>query len=180
MKIVRDGKEIELTPQEIQRAYDMYLTECKLLDAESQYKEWLEYEDINVEKAHDVEWFIDMYGFEPAAAMDRTSGHYLLEVFVKTFDDKFDTSRAENDIWHNAISDTMDEIAKAYRASHPDKTFELTYTETLVYKFTVQAKDARAAERIWRGKNAAGEAAYQCDNPAVVIASCVTNVEEVK
>lgn len=179
MKIVRNGIEIELTPQEIQLAYDIYLEESKTLDAESQFKEWLDYEDIDIEKSADVEWFVSAYGFLPTAAWNKNSEHYLLKRFVAAFDDKFDTGRAENDIWHSAISDVMSEIQKKYAASRADSTFELTYTETLEYKFIVQAKDARTAEQIWRDKNAAGEAGYQCDNPSVVIASCVKSVEEI-
>ena len=180
MKIMRNGVEIELTSQEIQQAYSIYLQDCKVLDAKSQYEDWIEYEGFEKKVDWDVEEFVRMYGFHPDAASDPNSEHYLLEKFVSKFDEKFDCGRAENDIWHEAIADVMADVMKKHMASKADKIFELTYAETMAYKFTIRAKDARTAERIWREKNAAGEAGYQCDNPSAVIESRIKSVEEIK
>lgn len=179
MKITRNGVDIELTPQEVQQAYDIYLHDCKVMDAESQFKDWIEYEGFEVGLESDVKQFACMYGFAPNAASDPNNEHYLLEKFVSKFDEKFDCGRAENDIWHEAIADVMVEVMKKHTASKSDKLFELTYTETVAYKFTIRAKDACTAEQIWREKNAAGEAGYQCDNPSVVIEAYVKSVEEI-
>ena len=177
MKITRNGIDIELTPQEVQQAYDIYLHDCKVMDAQSQFKDWAEYEGFSALE-DDVKEFVRMYGFEPNAVSDPGSEHYLLEKFVAMFDDKFDCGQAENDIWQNAIDEVMREIEKKHAASQSDKPFELTYTETVAYKFTIWAKDARTAEQIWRKRNAAGEAGYQCNNPSAVIESYVKSVEE--
>ena len=42
MEIVRNGITIQLTPEEVRKAYDQYYHECLVLDAKQNFKEWLE------------------------------------------------------------------------------------------------------------------------------------------
>ena len=176
MKIERNGVEIELTLQEVQQAYDIYLHDCKVLDAKSQYEDWIEYEGFekNVEK--DMEDFVHMYGFHPDAASDPGSEHYLLEKFVSKFDEKFDCGRAENDIWHEAITEVMGEIFLAHTASRAEKKYEVTYEETLAGKFFVLAANEDQARQVWQEQYRAGEIDQQAMK---VINSGISSVREV-
>lgn len=150
MKIERNGVEIELTLQEVQQAYDIYLHDCKVLDAKSQYEDWIEYEGFEKNVEGDMEDFVRMYGFHPDAASDPGSEHYLLEKFVSKFDEKFDCGRAENDIWHEAISDVMAEVAKEAAKTAEEKVYEVVFHETVEYKMKIVARSAEEAKAIWK------------------------------
>lgn len=149
MVITRNDVEIELTPQEIQQAYDIYLQNCKVLDAKSQYEDWVEYEGFEKTLKKDVEEFTHMYGFHPDAAADPGSAYYLLARFVAKFDEKFDCNRAENDIWQEAIGDVMAEMAESAAKASGDKVYEVTFQETHERKARIVAASADAAKEVW-------------------------------
>lgn len=176
MVIVRNGVEIELTSQEIQQAYDIYLQDCKVMDAKSQYEDWIEYEGFEKQVEKDMEEFAHMYGFHPDAASDSGSEHYLLEKFVSKFDEKFDCGRAENDIWHEAIAEVMGDIFLAHTASRAKKKYEVTYEKTLVGKFYVLAANEDQARQVWHEQYRADEIDQQSMK---VIGSGISNVREV-
>ena len=149
MKITRNGVEIELTSSEIQQAYDSYLHDCKVLDAQDQFGEWLSYEGYEEEYENDQKEFAKRYGFSMAEVSDPASAHYMLERFVSKFDEKFDTSRAENDIWHEAIGDVMAEMAEEATKAAGDKAYQVTFQETHERKVKIIAASADAAKLAW-------------------------------
>lgn len=150
MVIVRNGVEIELTLQEVQQAYDIYLQDCKVLDAKGQYEDWIEYEGFEKNVERDMEEFVHMYGFHPDSASDPDSEHYLLERFVSKFDEKFDCNRAENDIWHEAINDVMDEVAQQIAKAAAERVYEVVFHETVERKMKIVARSAEEAKAIWK------------------------------
>lgn len=170
MEIVRNGVSIELTGEEVRKAYDIYLNQCQIEDAKDAFKEWLS--DVDYDYPDD-EQFEKRYGFTIAAAMNPLESHYMIEKFVQAFNDKFDTNDAERTIWYSAICSVMDALPSPEGEL---QTYRVTYKEELYYHYDVDAHSQSEAEEIWHRENKAGNPMFQTVDPDEIEFSGVYDV----
>ena len=162
MEIVRNGITIQLTPEEVRKAYDQYYHECLVLDAKQNFKEWLE--NLGYYLLDDNR-FEKRYGFTIAAAFNPVGSHYVIEKFVDAFQNKFDTGEAELTIWRSAITEVMDALPHPAGDTRP---YRVTYKEVLYYHYDVEAHSEEEAEEIWRRENGAGNPKFGITDPSVI------------
>lgn len=159
MEIVRNGITIQLTPEEVRKAYDQYYHECLVIDAKQNFKEWLR--NFDYEPEDDMR-FEKRYGFTIAAALNPLGSHYMIEKFVEAFQDKFDTGEAELTVWRSAITEVMDALPSP---EGEPQTYRVIYKEELYYHYDVEAHSQSEAEEIWHRENKAGNHEFQTVDP---------------
>ena len=105
MIIIRNGKKITLTPEELEQAYREQKHNYQIADAEERFNDYLRIQ------FGDVESFEACFGFPADDVCDPDSSFYLLEKFLAAYEKHHDCNTAENDDWHSVIRNTLVENA---------------------------------------------------------------------
>lgn len=146
--ILQTGEiEIELTAEELRKAYLDEKHSYYLADAEAQFYDYFyrtfgsSCDDIAQER------FLRNYGFTADEVEDAGSPHYLLEKFADVFEQHHDCNNADNDAWPAAIESVLEEYSKTLkhrcpRCGHaladsdlPDYTYLCTHCDENFYSF---------------------------------------------
>lgn len=117
MFIIRDDKNIFLTPEEIETVYRFRLNQYRLMDAEAHLYEFVGYNPYDGDEEGNSkakELFHINYGFQLSEAVKEDSPHYLLDTLVLRYEHDADCNNAENDAWDSVIEQVLDEMCQTY------------------------------------------------------------------
>lgn len=103
MKIVRDDRSYELTPEELEQAYREQERNYRLADAARQLANYYGEEINEPWEAEAAEAFRRELGCSFEAACDPNCPDYLLDAIVEGFEDNFDCNVDENQQFETAI-----------------------------------------------------------------------------
>lgn len=103
MKIVRDNRSYELTPEELEQAYREQERNYRLADAARQLADYYGQEPNEAWEAEAAEAIRRELGCSFAAACDPNGEGYLLDAILEGFADKFDCNVDENQQFEAAI-----------------------------------------------------------------------------
>lgn len=118
MIIKRNGRNFELTAEELYDAYRVQEKLYRLEDAQRHLYCYLnvDAEDVDgVDSQEAMQAFFKEYGFALTEACDPESPNYLLDAIVCNFET--DCNVAENDLFQEAVCQALDEVKDLANAS---------------------------------------------------------------
>ena len=119
-KILQTGEiEIELGDDELRKAYLEEQHNYRLCDAKGHFEDYFNrsfgaFDNVDAETR-----FIRKFGISEFSVIDDSSGYYLLEEFVNTFERCHDCDNADNDAWEAAIIETLEDYSKMHKIRCP-------------------------------------------------------------